>query len=54
MPRASRRPGAGRKPGVLSRRTIEAVKSMTLIGERALAVLVALPNRLSGQSGLMS
>jgi hypothetical protein len=39
MPRGGRRPGAGRKPG-LSRRTIEAVRAMAPVGERALGVLV--------------
>jgi hypothetical protein len=32
--------GSGRKPGVVSKRTIEAVKSMAPPGEQALGVLV--------------
>jgi hypothetical protein len=40
MQRGGARPGAGRKPGVVSNRTAEAVKSMAPIGERALGVLV--------------
>jgi hypothetical protein len=39
--RGGRRPGAGRKPGQLIKRTIEAVKFMGPIGERAIAVLVS-------------
>jgi hypothetical protein len=35
MPRGGRRPGAGRKPGSLNKRTIEAVKHMGPVGERA-------------------
>jgi hypothetical protein len=34
------RPGSGRKPGVLGRRTIDAVKSMAPLGEQTLGVLV--------------
>jgi hypothetical protein len=40
MPRGGFRPGSGRKPGVLSKRTIESVKSMAPLGEQALGVLV--------------
>jgi hypothetical protein len=41
MPRGGRRPGAGRKPGQLNKRTIEAVKTMGPVGERAIGVLVS-------------
>ena len=41
MARGGRRPGAGRKPGQLNKRTIEAVKFMGPVGERAIAVLVS-------------
>jgi hypothetical protein len=40
MPRGGRRPGAGRKPSSLNKRTIEAVKFMGPVGERAMGVLV--------------
>jgi hypothetical protein len=39
--RGGRRPGAGRKPGQLNKRTIEAVKFMGPVGDRAIAVLIA-------------
>jgi hypothetical protein len=39
--RGSRRPGARRKPGQLNKRTIEAVKAMGPVGERAIGVLVS-------------
>jgi hypothetical protein len=39
--RGGRRPGAGRKPGQLNKRTIEAVKFMGPVGERAIGVLVS-------------
>jgi hypothetical protein len=39
--RGGRRPGAGRKPGQLSKRTIDDLKRMGPAGERALAVLVS-------------
>jgi hypothetical protein len=35
MPRGGRGPGAGRRPGQLNKRTIEAVKFMRPVGERA-------------------
>jgi hypothetical protein len=38
MARGGRRPGAGRRPGQLNKRTIEAVKAMGPVGERALNV----------------
>jgi hypothetical protein len=38
--RGGRRAGAGRKPGQLNKRTIEAVKHMGPVGERAIGVLV--------------
>jgi hypothetical protein len=38
--RGSRRSGARRKPGQLNKRTIEAVKAMGPVGERAIGVLV--------------
>jgi hypothetical protein len=41
MPRGRRRAGAGRKPGQLNKRTIEAVKTMGPVGERAIGVLVS-------------
>jgi hypothetical protein len=41
MPRDGRRAGAGRKPGQLNKRTIEAVKFRGPIGERAIGVLVS-------------
>jgi hypothetical protein len=41
MPRGGRRPGAGRKPGQLNGRTIDAVKAMGPVGERAIGVLVS-------------
>jgi hypothetical protein len=41
MPRGGRRPGAGRRPGQLNKRTIEAVKHMGPVGERAIGVLVS-------------
>jgi hypothetical protein len=40
MPRGGRRAGAKRKPGQLSKRTIEAIKHLGPAGERALGVLV--------------
>jgi len=47
MARGGRRPGAGRKPGQLNKRTIEAVKFMGPVGERAIGVLVsAMEDRL--------
>jgi hypothetical protein len=41
MPRDGRRPGAGRKPGQLNRRTIEAVETMGPVAECAIGVLVS-------------
>jgi hypothetical protein len=41
MPRGGRIAGAGRKPGSLNKRTIEAVKTMGPVGERAIRVLVS-------------
>jgi hypothetical protein len=41
MPRGGRRPGAGRRLGQLNKRTIEAVKTMGPVGERAIGVRVS-------------
>ncbi len=41
MPRGGRRAGAGRKPGSLNKRTIEAVKTIGPVGERPIRVLVS-------------
>jgi hypothetical protein len=48
MPHGGRRAGAGRKPGSLNKRTIEAVKTMGLVGERAIGVLVSAMEDPSG------
>jgi hypothetical protein len=40
MPRGGYRPGSGRRPGILNRRTIEEARRMGPIGDRAIAVLV--------------
>jgi hypothetical protein len=50
MARGGRRPGAGRKPGQLNKRTIEAVKFMGPVGERAIGVLV---NAMEDRSALV-
>jgi hypothetical protein len=39
--RGGRRPGAGRRPGQLNKRTTEAIKFMGPVGERAIGVLVS-------------
>jgi hypothetical protein len=41
MARGGRRPGAGRRPGQLNKRTVEAVKFIGPVGERAIGVLVS-------------
>jgi hypothetical protein len=41
MPRGGHRPGAGRKPGILSRRTIEKARRMRPVGEHAIGVPVS-------------
>jgi hypothetical protein len=41
MPSGGRRPGAGRKPGQLNKRAIEAVRHLGPVGERALGVLAS-------------
>jgi hypothetical protein len=41
MPRGGHRPGAGRKPGQLSKRTVEQMKYLGPVGERAIGVLVS-------------
>jgi hypothetical protein len=41
MPRGGRRPGTGRKPGILNRRTIEEARRVGPVGERAIGVRVS-------------